>query len=507
MYQMSKSPPGPSILPTSKMGDTPMPPLMGAESDDDSDEEVEESPDLEEDTDASCAMRRRIRESLERGATWHRTFLRGFGALRTETHLAQVLSVREKTHLLALWTKIPTKTWKGGKQVKHGPSVSSLLWDFGVRDKKIPMRILNNATERCGNVGRLVGKKRKLKIVVEKLDDVLETQVKETTKTELHDRYNNLPDTAEVGYSTFLRSMKKNKVIGKKRKVTSTLLPRHMIGRMIFATYHLRETNILRFHGDESIFHTHDPGRGKVFCSPRMDPEFVKRLTTLPLQSKRHITWEMIITVVGLPMPRINFKGNAFSRHVCMPHTQKKDGNHKKGVRHDRKCKYDHEFHIIAIKELLARFPLLFKGFVPDWTTIYVLMDGAGPHYHEQTQKRISKLGRMNIPRVVFQQQTAQSCLFNWNDLFVYNSLKAKKNRRDYRGSAEVVAAAKAAFDNMDAATLIRGISFGKIMMAEVLRQGGGYVGLKHTGLTKAQKNGDLDAFVTEYLDKKGCAF
>ena len=36
-----------------------------------------------------------------------------------------------------------------------------------------------------------------------------------------------------------------------------------------------------------------------------------------------------------------------------------------------------------------------------------------------------------------------------------------------------------------------------EIMMAEVLGQGKGYVGLKHMGLTKAQKNGNLDAFVT----------
>ena len=85
--------------------------------------------------------------------------------------------------------------------------------------------------------------------------------------------------------------------------------------------------------------------------------------------------------------------------------------------------------------------------------------------------------------------------------------MKAKKNRRDYRGSAEVVAAAKAAFYGMDTETLVRGISFGKIMMAEILRAGGSYVSMPHVGLTKAQKNGDLDAFVAEYLDKKGCAY
>ena len=458
-------------------------------------------------TNADAAMRQKVKEGIKVGTSWNRVFLRGFGAFRTETHLGKSLSQREKVHLLGLWTKIPVKVWKSGKQCKDGTRVSELLFDFGVRDKQLPARIMANAINRCGNVGYDNSKKRKRKMDLAAFDETLETQIKETTKTELLNTYNKQPNMPDVSYSTFLRFCKKNKVKGKTRKVTSTLLPRHMIGRMIFATYHLRETNILRFHGDESIFHTHDPGRGKVFCSPRMDPEFVKKLTTLPLQSKRHITWEMIITVVGLPMPRINFKGDAFFRHVCMPHTQQKDGNHKKGVRHDRKCMYDHEFHIIAIKELLAKMTLLFKGLVPDWTTIYILMDGAGPHYHEQTQKRITRLGSLNIPRVVFQQQTAQSCLFNWNDLFVYNSLKSKKNRRDYRTSAQVVAAAKHAFENMDPETLIRGISFGKIMMCEVLRQGGSYVGLQHTGLTKAQKNGDLDAFVEEYLDKKGCAF
>ena len=451
-----------------------------------------------------------VRMALEKGAAYNRAFLRGFGALRTETHLAQTLTVREKTHMLALWHEIPTSAWKGGRVVKDGRMVSALLWDFGVRDKKLPARIHRNAIKRCGNVGRKSSGKRKRKMdgCLEQFDATLETQDKEATKAELNDRYNNMhPDLPNVSYSTFCREMVKNKVKGKARKVTSTLMSRHIIARMIFATYHLRETNILRFHGDESIFHTHDPGRGKVFCSPRMDPAFVKKLTTLPLQSKRHITWEMIITVVGLPLPRIGFDGKLFFRHVCMPHTMLKDGKVKKGTRIDRKCKYDHQFHIIAIKELLARITLCFKGLVPDWTTVYILLDGAGPHYHKKTQRKISRLGRNNTPRVVFEQQTAQSCLFNWNDLFLYNSLKAKKNRRDYRGSAEVVAGAKAAFEALDAETLVRGISFGKIMMAEVLRMNGSYVKMPHVGLTAAQKKGDLDAFVEEYLDKMGCAY
>ena len=89
----------------------------------------------------------------------------------------------------------------------------------------------------------------------------------------------------------------------------------------------------------------------------------------------------------------------------------------------------------------------------------------------------------------------------------MYNSLKAKKNRPDCRGSAEVVAGAKAAWDAMDQETLVRGITFGKIMMVEMLRQNGSYVGLQHVGLTEAQKKGDLDAFMCEYLDRKGCAY
>ena len=451
-----------------------------------------------------------VRMALEKGAAYNRAFLRGFGALRTETHLAQTLTVREKTHMLALWHEIPTSAWKGGRVVKDGRMVSALLWDFGVRDKKLPARIHRNAIKRCGNVGRKPSCKRKRKMdgCLEQFDATLETQDKEATKAELNNRYNNMhPDLPNVSYSTFCREMVKNKVKGKARKVTSTLMSRHIIARMIFATYHLRETNILRFHGDESIFHTHDPGRGKVFCSPRMDPAFVKKLTTLPLQSKRHITWEMIITVVGLPLPRIGFDGKLFFRHVCMPHTMLKDGKVKKGTQIDRKCKYDHQFHIIAIKELLARITLCFKGLVPDWTTVYILLDGAGPHYHEKTQRKISRLGRNNTPRVVFEQQTAQSCLFNWNDLFLYNSLKAKKSRRDYRGSAEVVAGAKAAFEALDAETLVRGIYFGKIMMAEVLQMNGSYVKMPHVGLTAAQKKGDLDAFVEEYLDKMRCAY
>jgi hypothetical protein len=69
-----------------------------------------------------------------------------------------------------------------------------------------------------------------------------------------------------------------------------------------------------------------------------------------------------------------------------------------------------------------------------------------------------------------------------------------------------VVAGAKAAWDAMDQETLVRGIAFGKIMMAEVLRQNSLYIGLQHVGLTDAKKKGDLDAFVHECLDCNGCA-
>ena len=46
-----------------------------------------------------------------------------------------------------------------------------------------------------------------------------------------------------------------------------------------------------------------------------------------------------------------------------------------------------------------------------------------------------------------------------------------------------------------------------EIMMCELLRQKGSYVDLQHTGLTQAQANGDLDAFVEEYLQRRGVSY
>ena len=58
-----------------------------------------------------------ILKALEGGAAYNRVFFRGFGALRTESHLAQQLSTREKTHMMALYTQIPNKNWKGGEEM------------------------------------------------------------------------------------------------------------------------------------------------------------------------------------------------------------------------------------------------------------------------------------------------------------------------------------------------------------------------------------------------------
>ena len=177
------------------------------------------------------------------------------------------------------------------------------------------------------------------------------------------------------------------------------------------------------------------------------------------------------MTFVGLPIPRIGFNGKLKFRHVCMPYVAlAPSAKHKKGDRFDQKCRYNHKFHILVIKELLAEITLQFKGLVPPETTVRILMDGAGPHYHEKTQKRLTTLGRLNIPRVVFEQQEAQSCLLNWNDLWMYNCLESKKNRREYRSSEDVVAGARRAWEELDTETIVRGCKFGKMMMCELLR-------------------------------------
>lgn len=118
--------------------DMPMPGLetvCDPESDsDDEDSAVIDEEGSRDGDDTATSLKEDIFAALNDGAAWNRKFMRGFGALRTETHLAENLSTREKTHMMALWTQIPGTVWKNGMVVKNGKQVNSLLWDFGVRD-------------------------------------------------------------------------------------------------------------------------------------------------------------------------------------------------------------------------------------------------------------------------------------------------------------------------------------------------------------------------------------
>ena len=86
-------------------------------------------------------------------------------------------------------------------------------------------------------------------------------------------------------------------------------------------------------------------------------------------------------------------------------------------------------------------------------------------------------------------------------------AIRAVDYCRSYRSPRDVVAGARRAWDELDTETIVRGRKFGNHDVCELLRQKGSYVDLQHTGLTQAQANGDLDAFVEEYLQRRGVSY
>jgi hypothetical protein len=58
--------------------------------------------------------------------------------------------------------------------------------------------------------------------------------------------------------------------------------------------------------------------------------------------------------------------------------------------------------HIKLVKELCRCITVQFKDLVPEGTVINVQMDGAGPHSSLAIEDAVEKIGRMNLPHVVF---------------------------------------------------------------------------------------------------------
>jgi hypothetical protein len=233
-----------------------------------------------------------------------------------------------------------------------------------------------------------------------------------------------------------------------------------------------------------------------------MTQEYIKRLTTQKLHSKRHITWIMIYACVGKPWPGIGFDGKLFLHWVSKVHKALKPSKyHRKGDRFDVKATYDAAMDIELGKKLLARVTAVFKGVVPAGTRVHIPCDGAGPHGDRGASKRLERLGNKNIPRVVWHTQEAQSHIPNLDDLLVFNHLAAKTAQRDYKNTTELVAGIWKAWDSMTEKTLLRAIAVWRGVIRELVVHSGSNIVVPHHGVRAAQHAYALDEWMSELMD------
>jgi CRISPR/Cas system-associated exonuclease Cas4 (RecB family) len=182
----------------------------------------------------------------------------------------------------------------------------------------------------------------------------------------------------------------------------------HEIERMVFTAEHLSNAEEnkkqILLHIDEKNFKAFEFGKGKVYIiEGKMSAEKIKQLTTLKCQSTRNISWVMFQACVGEPRPELGFDGKLYIRRICTEHKAQKDSvHHEKGDRYDKHTNYNSEMHLQLMKELCAAITVQFKGVIPDDEIVYVQMDGAGPHSVPEVVKKVERMGRRNIPPVVF---------------------------------------------------------------------------------------------------------
>ena len=219
------------------------------------------------------------------------------------------------------------------------------------------------------------------------------------------------------------------------------------------------------------------------------------------IQSKRNISWVMFQAAIGRPMPEIGFNGKLMLRQICTEYKALEDScNHDKGDRYDKHANYNGAMHIKLIKELLRAITIAFKLVLPVDTVVNVQMDGAGPHASEAIENAVQKLGAKNLPRVVFWRQIAQSCIFNFLDLALFNHLGKKAARKDYNTVAELITGVWAAWDALDSAMISRVVALQKVVLVETYNSRGSYIKIPSTGLRQAQAAGNLDGFLAEFI-------
>jgi hypothetical protein len=175
----------------------------------------------------------------------HTEMLLSFGASRLDTIPGQRLNNAEQRKLKAEYANLPSYqiSAKGSMVLRKARgTVAKLRWDWGLTDMHYLNRVLR------GDLHLKSGDHGKKRIYEYKWDaneedtDAFEaamcTQTKETGLCVLLARYN-LRTGQNKSLAEFWRKAKRMKMKRKKRKTVSTLMARHEIGRMLFATEHL----------------------------------------------------------------------------------------------------------------------------------------------------------------------------------------------------------------------------------------------------------------------------
>ena len=431
--------------------------------------------------------------------------MRSFGSARTETLIGMRLSNSERAMIGSRYANLPGRIERTGEKRKFWRcGIKALMWQFGVRDEHLPARALKDLES--GKIHRVFSKRGhkwdKHQATFEKVFDM---QTKATSHRTLLSWFNEIESTEKLNLSEFQRMMRRNKVVGKKRQATSCLMKVHEIERMAFTAEHLSNAEENKkqifLHIDEKNFKAFEFGKGKAYITEKMSAEKVKQLTTLKCQSTRNISWVMFQACVGEPRPELGFDGKLYIRRICTEHKAKKDSvHHEKGDRYDKHTNYNSEMHLQLMKELCAEITVQFKGVIPDDEIVYVQMDGAGPHSVPEVVKKVERMGRRNIPRVVFFLQIAQSCTLNLLDLALFNACGVRAARRDFRTVDDLSVGVYKAFEDLPSEMISRVCALQKVVMVEMYNTRGSYISVPSVGIRNAQKAGELDAFMEEYL-------
>ena len=440
-------------------------------------------------------MEQRILKVAAEAEAKSRDFLRTFGSERKDSFIGSHLSSKERSHLGALYASRAIK--------KQKLNIRGMMWEFGILDRSLPLRahkdMAAGKTERKAYPKRLYA----MDLCLDDYYKTLNMQTKETSQHTLWVWYNGIAKE-KVTYKTFQRTMKRTKSDGKTRQATPRLYKRHEIERVSFCAEHLGRTNEIFLHLDEKNFMAYEYGKGKVYiCEAGMSKAKIKQLTTVPLRSKRHVSWVMFQGVVGKSMPGIGFDGRLYFRRISKRYKAQKDSKyHKKGDYYDKHANYNTEMHLALAKEILQEATVQFKGVVPEGTVIHIQMDGAGPHASETSEKALRRMGNRNLPRVVFWRQIAMSCTLNFLDLAIFNSLGKKAAVVDYKCVDHLVVGVRKAWDQLTPEIIDRVVALQKVTMVEMYNHRGSYISIPSVGLRKSQKvdQAVTEAFTREYI-------